>query len=119
MPSCLRRWNLTSPDREYLRHILESARRVVSYVANMTLDEFLGSSLTQDAVLHRLSVMGEAAKWVSQETRDQLPGVDWRRMVAMRNFVIHEYWSVDLNVTWDTVHEKMAPLIAAIEAYLQ
>lgn len=110
---------MTSPDHEYLRHILESAKRVLSYVSGMTIEVFLETPLAQDAVLHRLSVIGEAAKWVSQPTRDELPDVEWRRMIAMRNFVVHEYWSTDLNVTWDTVQKKLPPLVERLEAYLR
>lgn len=74
--------------------------------------------LRQDAVLHRLSVMGEAAKWVSKEAQDEMTDIDWRRMIGMRNFVVHEYWSTDLNLTWDTVHTKLPPLVARLEAHL-
>ena len=118
MRFCLRRWSLTSPDREYLRHIVESAELVLEYVDGVTLDEFLASTLIQDAVLHRLSVIGEAAKWVSAEACEQMPDVDWRRMRGMRNFIVHEYWSTDLNVTWETVHTNLPPLITAIGSYL-
>jgi uncharacterized protein with HEPN domain len=109
---------LTSPDRKYLGHILESARRALSYVEGVTLDEFLATPLRQDAVLHRLSVMGEAAKWVSEDARNEMTDIDWRRMIGMRNFVVHEYWSTDLNLTWDTVQTKLPPLVARLEAHL-
>ncbi len=109
---------MTSPDQEYLRHILESARRALSYVQDVTLEEFLARPEKQDAVLYRLAVIGEAGKWISDETRHAMPDVEWRRMIGMRNYVVHEYWSTDLNITWDTVHEKLPPLIAAIEKYL-
>jgi uncharacterized protein with HEPN domain len=107
-----------SPDREYLRHILESARRILQYVDGMTEERFLETQQTQDAVLYRLSVIGEAAKWVPEDLRREPPSIEWRRMVGMRNFVIHEYWSTDLDLTWKTVHEKLPPLIAAIETHL-
>lgn len=85
----------------------------------MTLDDFLANTLAQDAVLHRLSVIGEAAKWVSAGMRKELVDVEWRRMIGMRNFVIHEYWSVDLNMTWATVHQNLPSLISAIEAHIE
>ena len=109
---------MTSPDREYLRHILESARRALSYVEGASLDDFLATHIMQDAVLHRLSVIGEAAKWVTEETRGEMPDIDWRRMVGMRNFVVHEYWATDLNITWETVQTKLPPLVTRLEAYL-
>lgn len=108
---------MTLPDHEYLRHILESARYALSHVEGLTLEEFLASTITQDAVLHRLSMIGEAAKWVSSEAKAAMPEVEWRRMIGMRNFVVHEYWSVDLNITWDTVHKQLPPLIEAIERH--
>ncbi len=94
----------------------DAARRAASYVADITLEEFRASTMRQDAVMHCLSVIGEAAKWVEPETRERLPEIEWRRIIGMRNFLMHEYWSTDINMVWETAHDKLVPLIRAIES---
>ena len=61
--------------------------------------------------MRRIEIIGEAARRVSQETRDQHPRIPWREMTSMRNLVIHEYDVVDINQVWDTVQNKIPPLI--------
>ena len=100
-----------SRDDTYLVDILESAKIAWDYVFDKTWDEFYEDIQCQDAVVRRIEIIGEAARRVSQETRDKYPQIPWREMTSMRNLVIHEYDVVDINQVWDTVQNKLPPLI--------
>lgn len=39
-------------------------------------------------------------------------------MVAFRNFVVHEYFGVDVELPWDIAINKIAPLKAVVERML-
>jgi uncharacterized protein with HEPN domain len=39
-------------------------------------------------------------------------------MVDMRNFTIHQYWDVDVNIVWETVKDDLPIVVAKIEQYL-
>ena len=69
----------------------------------MTWKEFERSELHQNAVMRPLEVIGEAARRVSQQTRDAHPEIPWEQMIGMRNRLIHEYFRVNLATVWDTV----------------
>lgn len=103
-------------DRAYLVDILESARLALRYVTDISEEDFFSDVRSQDAVLRRLEIIGEAARRLSQETREAYPQVPWQRMYSMRNFLIHQYDSVDLQVVWDTVGRDLASLISTLEA---
>lgn len=100
-----------SRDDTYLVDILESAKIALDYVFDKSWDEFYEDTQCQDAVVRRIEIVGEAARRVSQETRDRHPQIPWREMTSMRNLVIHEYDVVDINQVWDTVQNKLPPLI--------
>ena|SRR3990172_8497191 len=100
-----------SRDDTYLVDILESAKIALDYVFDKSWDEFYEDIQCQDAVVRRIEIIGEAARRVSQETRDKHPQIPWREMTSMRNLVIHEYDVVDINQVWDTVLNKIPPLI--------
>ena len=76
-----------------------------------TWDEFYVDTQCQDAVVRRIEIIGEAARRVSTETRAKYPEIEWREMTSMRNLVIHEYDVVDIGQVWDTVRNKLPPLI--------
>jgi uncharacterized protein with HEPN domain len=100
-----------SRDDTYLVDILESAKIALDYVFYKNWDAFYTDIQVQDAVVRRIEIVGEAARRVSQETRDKYPQIPWREMTSMRNLVIHEYDVVDIKQVWDTVQNKLPPLV--------
>jgi uncharacterized protein with HEPN domain len=103
-----------SRDDTYLLDILESAKIAMDYVLGKSWDDFYDDIQCQDAVVRRIEIIGEAARRVSQATRDKYPQIPWREMTSMRNLVIHEYDVVDINQVWDTVQNKLPPLIGEL-----
>jgi len=69
-------------------------------------------------LVHHVQIIGEAAAKLSKETRDRLPKVPWRAIVAMRNFVIHVYFRVDLDVVWGVIERDIPILKSQVESFL-
>jgi uncharacterized protein with HEPN domain len=108
---------LSSEDSALLDDILFSAQRAISSVAEMQESEFENDWKTQDAVVYRLGVIGEAARWLSDETRAAIP-MDWSGIIGMRHRLFHGYRDIKLDVVWFTVSDDLPALIAGIERYL-
>ncbi|MCH7535070.1 MAG: DUF86 domain-containing protein [Bacteroidetes bacterium] len=49
-----------------------------------------------------MGIIGEAAKRISNDTRERNPNIPWSDMAGMRNKLIHDYIDVDLWVVWET-----------------
>jgi uncharacterized protein with HEPN domain len=104
-----------SRDKVYLLDILEAARLAVGYVSGKSLEQFLGDTQCQDAVIRRLGVIGEAARRISSETKAAFSNVPWDAMTGMRNMTIHEHDDVDLGVVWDSVQKDLPRLVAELQ----
>jgi uncharacterized protein with HEPN domain len=63
----------------------------------------------------RFSIIGEAARRISDGTKSGLPGIDWRRIVGLRNVVVHEYDAVDYVRHWRVIQEDLPRLIDELE----
>ena len=97
-----------SKDAETLiGHILDSIHLIQEYTNQLSLDDFLASTQVQDAVIRRIAIIGEAVKNLSYELRQAHPDVPWRQIAGMRDIVIHEYFGVDLELTWRTVQNDL------------
>lgn len=100
---------MTKRDRLYLTHIVECADRIESYTAEGK-EAFLTDTKTQDAVLRNLEVIAEASKRLSDEAKAVHPDIEWRGLVAMRNFVLHEYPDVNPERVWQVVERDVRQL---------
>jgi uncharacterized protein with HEPN domain len=68
----------------------------------MTQEAFLGDLKTQSAVLHQITVIGEAVKRLSQAFRERHPILPWSLMAGMCDHLIHGYDATDLGEVWKT-----------------
>jgi uncharacterized protein with HEPN domain len=92
----------------FIAHILESISLIEKYTFQISKADFLKSPQVQDAVIRRLEIMGEAMKNIPVDFRDKYPDVPWREIAGMRDILIHEYFGVDLELTWATVKDNLA-----------
>ena len=69
-------------------------------------------------MIRALEVIGEAARHIPGTLREKYADVPWEDMVGMRSKLIHDYFGVDLNVVWRTVHEDLPPLRDAVAQIL-
>jgi uncharacterized protein with HEPN domain len=109
-------------DDLYLADILEAAEAIRSFVARLDrLDRgaFLENDLVRSAVLQKLSVIGEAAARVSDETRALNPEIPWHQARGMRNLLIHVYFSVDWDIVWNTATDAVPRLAAQVERVVE
>ena len=99
----------------YVEHILESVSNIESFVSGKTYEEFLGDKLLQDGVVRELEIIGEAAKNISEEFKTSSPAIPWKYMTGMRDKLIHDYFSIDVNAVWKTAQEDLKPLKSTLE----
>lgn len=105
--------------RLYLDDILEAIDSIHDYTANMNSETFMLDRKTRDAVIRNLEIIGEAAGRIPEEVRSAAQEIEWRKIVALRNILAHEYFSVSVPVVWDVVQNKLEPLKAACLSLLQ
>ena len=50
---------------------------------------------------------------------ENFPNIPWASMRAMRNRLVHVYFSVDTHLLWDTVRNDLPPLIPLLKKVLR
>jgi uncharacterized protein with HEPN domain len=102
----------------YLADMLEAIDRICEYTSKLTYSSFSENEMVVDAVLRNLEVLGEAARYVPQETRNKYTGIPWSSLVGLRNIVIHHYHGVDLENIWQIARKDLPPLRKILKAAL-
>ena len=103
-----------SRDRATLLDIERASRLIIEFTRGMDVEDFLDDVKTQSAVLHQLLVLGEAVKRLSPEFRGRHPGVPWALIAGMRDNLIHEYDTVDLDEVWSTAKRDVPRLLLSL-----
>ena len=65
-----------------------------------------------------LEILGEATGSVSPECRSKYPELPWSSMKAMRNWLAHAYFDINLDILWNVVQDQTGPLIAQLETII-
>jgi uncharacterized protein with HEPN domain len=108
---------MTKDPRVYLAHILECLQKIERFTKEGR-NRFFQDAMVQDAVLRNFEVIGEAAKRLDDAYRAAHPQIPWRALAGLRNVLIHQYESVDLERVWAIVEEELPGLREAIAALL-
>jgi uncharacterized protein with HEPN domain len=103
-------------DMARLWDMLDAARTAVEFTEGVGFQDFLQDRKTRNAVERNLEILGEAARCVSQQTRESLSDIPWRSMIGLRNVLTHEYGEIRYEILWAVVHDKLTPLIERLKA---
>lgn len=71
--------------------------------------------MVYDATLRNLELLGEAARHVPEEARALAPDIPWRRIIGMRNVLVHGYLGIDDDIIWDIVRNEVEKPLVALE----
>ncbi|HYV23682.1 MAG TPA: DUF86 domain-containing protein [Pyrinomonadaceae bacterium] len=99
-------------DSDFLADIIEAAERIITYTADTDYDGFISD--TQDAVIRNLEIIGEAAKSISQEFRNQHSDIPSRSMAGLRDRLIHDYFGVNIDIIWEIVSKELETVAVSL-----
>lgn len=103
-----------SNDQVRLEHILEAIEKIQRFIGNATFEQFTDDEMMISAVLREFTVIGEAARHISDDFRAAHPELPLFEARGMRNRMIHEYQDLDLDIVWKTYRDDLPPLKAAV-----
>src|SRR5215212_10896881 len=106
---------------DFLNDILDSATKARAFITGMDFAAFASDAKTVFAVVRALEIIGEAAKRIPDDIRAKALAIPWRSISGMRDKLIHDYVSVDVEIVWRTVvddlpefEKRIAELIASL-----
>jgi uncharacterized protein with HEPN domain len=106
---------LEASDAGYLWDMLDAGRGVVGSLKGLNIEQYRADENLRLATERRIEIIGEAAGRVSQDVQQAHPEIPWRRIIAQRHVLAHEYGEIDDELIWTVATVHIPQLIAVLD----
>ncbi len=90
--------------------LLKHINLIEEDVLGKTKDDFLENSLLTRATAFSVAQIGEQMVKMEESLKDEYPNLPWQSARGMRNFIIHDYDSVDVDQLYFTIVNDLPTL---------
>jgi uncharacterized protein with HEPN domain len=90
-------------DLIFLVDIYQSIQSIFKYSINVDYESLENNEEKQDAILRRLTIIGEATKKLSVDFREEHNSIPWKKIAGMRDMITHNYNEIDLKQVWKVI----------------
>lgn len=102
---------MTPQDPAYIHHILDAITHIEDFSKDISSALDLSARpLERAGIEHMLTIIGEAAKNVSDELRQEHPEIPWKATAGMRDKIMHHYFGVDYESVYVTIKKDLPVL---------
>lgn len=83
------------------------------------MSEFVADPMRYEATVFNIGLIGEAATHVPNEIRDSFPNIEWAKIIAMRNQLIHGYFQNRDEIVCETIRGDIPTLLVDLRELLK
>jgi uncharacterized protein with HEPN domain len=105
--------------RGYLDDISKYCEKIQGFVSGIEYDAFLGDEMRQLSIIRCLEVIGEASKHIPADIRNLYPEIPWKTISGTRDYLIHDYSGVNIDLIWKTAKNDIPNLVAEISRVIR
>ena len=93
--------------RLFIKDIIDAMDLIEEFVGDMALNELKKDEKTSSAVIRKLEIIGEAAKYLPDAVKLRHREIQWQSMAGMRDRLIHAYFGIDYKLVWDAIKTQI------------
>lgn len=108
----------SNDDRVRVRHMVEAASQGLSFLPGRSRADLDTDHMFRRALKDCIQEIGEAAYYISEETRARAPQLPWAKIVGMRHILVHAYFSIDNDAIWKVASQHLQELLEGLVALL-
>jgi uncharacterized protein with HEPN domain len=101
-----------------LRDISDAITSIEEFTRGLDFEGFRTDPKTVSAVERKLQLISEAATRLGDQAETLCPGLPWRNIRGIGNWLRHQYDRVDVETIWRTVVDDLPPLHSAVKRAL-
>lgn len=94
----------------FIEDILDSIKLIEKYIGGSSKESFGSNQKLKDSITRRLEIIGEAVKNIPNDFKEKYPEVPWKKISGLRDVIIHAYFDIDLDITWEIIKKDLPDL---------
>lgn len=102
---------------------IEDALRSIEYIRHdikgMTYEDFNSHRIVRQATERIIELIGEALNAIPDEIKSKYKDIDWRNIIGMRNYIIHQYFDIIPDIEWEVASVHILDLNIKLRKLLE
>ena len=110
------------PPREWrfrIENMIGFCEQIIDFTEGMEEADFFSNDLVNAATLHKIALIGEAARHIPEDIRTEYAEIPWISMISTRNRIIHDYLGIDDDRVWEIVRADIPVLLPQLKELLE
>ena len=104
----------------YLYDIQQAISAIREFTAGKTLADYQNALMMRSAVERQVVIIAEALRKLSDLDKEIIADIRWyKRIIAFRNIIIHQYTDVDDQLVWETLEAYLPALASDVKVLLE
>ncbi len=95
--------------------MLDASQKAIEFSRGRSRADLDDDDMLAYSLARAVEIVGEATSRVSRETQEELYSIPWADIIGMRHRIVHDYYSINLDVLWETAVADIPELIALLE----
>lgn len=105
-------------DAAFLWDMFDACELVARFIHDRSEADYTTDALVRSAVERQIEIIGEAARGLSDSLKAEHPEIPWRKIMAQRHVLAHEYGDVDPKLVWRVASVHIPVLHAQLRGLL-
>jgi uncharacterized protein with HEPN domain len=106
-------------DEIRLQHIRDAINYIENFSLGKTKNDLYNDPMYRFSIERQLEIIGESANNLSPHLKNKYADIPWEKIISFRNFLVHEYFGIDLELLWGIIAQNVPELKQDIEKILK
>ena len=102
-------------DLAFMWDMYNAAREITEFTVGLDQNSFARNKIIRYAVERQITVIGEAARRVSDKFKEVHTEFPWKSIIAQRNVIAHEYGEILIERIWIVASVNVPELLSLLE----
>lgn len=103
----------------YVEKIIDDINFCIKHLEAISLQEFNMDEILSSAISFKFVQISENVKKLPLSINEVYPNIPWNKISGLRNRIVHDYGSIQLDIIYNTVKDDLPKLIVDLNEIIK